>query len=253
MDYQSIYDRIIERNRNTPKIKKQTEDHHIIPRSFATIDGIEDINGSWNKVNLPIRDHFIVHLLLARIWRSHKIKGPKMAKAFRIMSNYGKYTSKDYSWLKLNYNHSEETKIKIGKSNTGKKRTLESKEHMSLLKRGIPKTADHKHKISQARKGKIISEETRHKLSEAGKKRKHSEETKQKMSEINKGKTLSEETKKKMSEIRKGKVAHNKGKQCSEETKKKISSANKGKLKGKPLSAETKKKISETKRKRLNT
>jgi len=115
MDYQAIYDRIIKRNRNTPRIKKQTEDHHIIPRSFAKLDGIQDINGSWNRVNLPLREHFIAHLLLARIWRGHIAKGPRMAKAFKMMSTNGRYNSRKYTWLKLNYSHSEETKQRISK------------------------------------------------------------------------------------------------------------------------------------------
>lgn len=176
MNYQSIYDRIIERNRNTPKVKNQTESHHIIPKSFAKLDGIEDINGSWNKVNLPLREHFICHLLLARIWKGHKAKGPKMVKAFTGMAGKDKYTSKDYSWIKssLPYIPSEETRRKLSEAN--RKRTLssESKIKMSESAKGKPKSEEHKRKISEARKrrtGFAHSEETKRKMSESHKSR----------------------------------------------------------------------------------
>jgi len=233
MDYQTIYNRIIERNRNTPKVKKQTEDHHIIPRSFAKIDGIDDIDGSWNRVNLPLREHFIAHLLLARIWRGHKIKGPKMTRAFSYMSNNGKYTSKDYKWLNLNYNHSEETKQKIGNSNKGKLLgSLLDNERKQKIKNTLKDrkfTSEHRAKISKSLKGRLFSEEHKNNLSEShkGKPRKeHSEETKQKMKEAAKNrKPVSEETKQKMK-----KAAKNR-KPMSEETKKKLSEIHTGKKK----------------------
>lgn len=131
MDYQSIYDRLIEKHRHNKRIKGKTNDHHIIPQCFAKVDNINDIDGRWNRVHLPHREHFIAHLLLARIWRGHKTKGPMMGKAFRAMSGQGVYNSKDYSWLKLDCSHTEETKEKIGKGNTGKKRSDECRLLMS--------------------------------------------------------------------------------------------------------------------------
>ena len=229
MDYQSIYDRIIERNRNTPKIKKCTEIHHIIPRSFAKLDGIEDIDGEWNKVNLSVREHFICHLLLARIWKGHKTKGPKMSWAFIIMTGHGKYTSKEFSWMKLNYSHTTDSKQKMSQSHQGKKLSNETKAKMSKTRKGRlhtdeakakmrkPKSEETKQKISKSRKGKLLSEETKQKITESLTGRTLSESHKAKLSRINVGKKLSDETKAKM---RKPK---------SEETKQKISEARKKK------------------------
>lgn len=200
MNYQAIYDRIIERNRNTPKIKKQTEDHHIIPRSFAKLDGIEDIDGAWNRVNLPLREHFVVHLLLARIWRSHKVKGSKMAYAFNRMSFSGKYKSKDYAWLRLNYSVSEETKMKISQSQSGKVFSVEHRENLSKSHIGKKRSPESVNASAAGHKGRKCSDETKSKMSNAAKGRKNSTEAKAKMSSSHQGKTHSEETKLKMSE-----------------------------------------------------
>lgn len=183
MDYQAIYDRIIERNRTTPRIKKQTESHHIIPKSFAKLDGIEDIDGSWNKVNLPLREHFICHLLLARIWRDHKDKGKKMAWAFNQMSICRNITSISYKWLKSNLKHSDETlkKMSISHKNVSKETRL---------------------KMSMAAKNR--TEEQRKRIGEKTKGRKHSDETKARMSKTRKGRKLSNECKQLLSKMKKG-------------------------------------------------
>ena len=186
MNYQAIYDHLIQKNRNTPKVKKQTNDHHIIPRSFAKIDGIEDIDGQWNRVNLPLREHFIAHLLLARIWRHDKQKGRAMAFAFRRMSNCGRYTSRNYHWLRLNYSHSTNTRRKISDKNKGQPGP----------NKGRTFTDDWKTKLSMAKQGKKrkqFTKETREKMSNRAKTRIVSEETKRKISETKTNKTYTKE------------------------------------------------------------
>lgn len=165
MDYQSIYNQLIAKFKDHHKIKYQTNGHHIIPKSFAKIDCIENINSPLNIVHLPHREHFIAHLLLARIWRYDKVKGPKMARAFRQMANCGKYTSKDYAWIKLSYKLSDETKNKMSivRRNKGP-RSEETKQKISKAKlnsnktpRGIPRSEETKRKISESSKGKIFN------------------------------------------------------------------------------------------------
>jgi len=85
------------------------------------------------------------------------------------------------------FKHSEESKIKIGKANTGKHHSEETKR-----------------KIADGNKGKMVSEETRKKLSETLKGYEKSEEHKRKINDARKGKYPSEETKRKMRESRIG-------------------------------------------------
>jgi len=251
MDYQAIYDRIIERNRNTPKIKKQTEDHHIIPKSFARIDGIEDIHGSWNRVNLPLREHFLAHLLLARIHRNNGQKGYKTAMALKMMSSNGRYNSKDYSWLRLNYNHTEDSKNKM-------KRPL-SENHKQKLKDAWVKrkeegkinkhTEETKAKIGNARRGKKMSEETLERMKKSKEGFSHSEETKRKISKSNKGRKLeprTDEHRRKLSESKKGKPI----KPRSVEHQQKLNESARNR---KPISDETRRKMSEAHKRRLST
>jgi len=185
MNYQSIYNQLVAKYKDHPKVKFETNDHHIIPQCFAKIDNIEDIDGRWNRVHLPHRVHFIAHLLLARIWKHHKVKGPKMARAINIMQKDESYNSRKYSCLKLNYSHSEESKMKM--KDSAKKRPAVSKEtrqKMSETRRGKygqPKSEETRRKISESKKGKStgpLSEETKAKL-----RRPRSEETKKKISE----------------------------------------------------------------------
>jgi hypothetical protein len=105
---------------------------------------------------------------------------------------------------------SEETKIKIGKSNKGKVRSEQTRK-----------------RLSESHKGKIMSEENKAKLIKA-----------------NKGRVVSDETKKKMSKCQAGKNNPMYGKHHSEETKKRISEKNKGKQNGKIISDEAKRKMS---------
>jgi hypothetical protein len=141
---------------------------------------------------------------------------------------------------------SEETKQKISLVKKGKTHSEETKQKLSLVKKGE----------KNPRWGKTHSDETKQKISLAGKGKPgkpHSEETKQKLSLVKKGeknprwgKTHSEETKQKMSETRKGKTH-------SDETKQKLSRANKGEghpMWGKTHSEEAKQKISQARKAR---
>lgn len=125
---------------------------------------------------------------------------------------------------------SDEHKQKLSKALTGKKRSEESRKHISEAKKGhIPWN-----------KGKHMSEETKEKLRQANLGNRLSEETKRKISESNKGKRsgikLSEDTRNKISASNKGKHAYNKGKAMSEETKKKLSISIRKSLKDKDFS-----------------
>lgn len=62
MDYKKIYDDLIKKRRCISPQQK-FERHHIIPRSLGGSDSEENI------VKLTLREHYIAHLLLCRIYR----------------------------------------------------------------------------------------------------------------------------------------------------------------------------------------
>lgn len=117
------------------------------------------------------------------------------------------------------YGHLPWNKGRIGLP--GKKHSQETREKLSLLKKGVPQSEEHKRNLSIVRTGKKQSTETRRKRSESlkGRKRKPmSEEQKQHLSRINKGKKQTKETREKISRSMRG-HSH----PCSQETKAKIS------------------------------
>lgn len=129
---------------------------------------------------------------------------------------------------------SEETRQKISRANTGRKRSEEFKQNLSkrLSGEGNPfygrfHTDETKQKMSNAAKGRSVSDETKCKISKSSKGRLVSTETRQKLSLALKGKnrgnpgywsgkTLPEEIKKKISETKKQSSKNNKQVVCIE-------------------------------------
>jgi len=67
MNYQKIYNQIIERAQNR-KLEGYKEKHHVIPRC---LDGLDDKS---NLVELTAREHFLCHRLLCEIYpNNHKL------------------------------------------------------------------------------------------------------------------------------------------------------------------------------------
>lgn len=113
-------------------------------------------------------------------------------------------------------NQSAETRAKISKTNTGKKRDQETRERMAEAMRGLKRSpegcaniraakqnisAETRAKISAAAKGRIVSDETRAKLSATrrGKKRTFTETGRANIVAAHKGKIVSAESRQKMS------------------------------------------------------
>lgn len=192
MNYPKIYDSLINKARSREVQTEKTEEHHILPSCLGGSDTPE------NMVLLTLQEHFVAHFLLA------KIHGGKLWWAFNMMSNFRKYGSKKYAFLKEKVIMSEEHKNKI-------RVALLSSRHGRIL------SQECRDKISRALKGKPkppVSDESRSKMSKAQKSRKrspHSEETKRKQSEASLGRKKSEDAKKHMSEawaLRRAKITH---------------------------------------------
>jgi hypothetical protein len=115
MNYKKIYDSIINRAINRKTLDKPYDKHHILPASMG------GSNNKSNIVKLTLREHFICHMLLAKIY------GKSMLHAFWMLSSFRKYNSKKYECLRTHY-------IKeclLGDNNPSRRfpKTEEQKEH----------------------------------------------------------------------------------------------------------------------------
>jgi hypothetical protein len=88
MNYQKIYDQLIDRAR-IRLLECYTESHHIVPRCI----GGNDTND--NLVNLTPEEHYLAHQLLVKIYPSHH----GLAQAAAMMANT-RPTNKLYGWLR---------------------------------------------------------------------------------------------------------------------------------------------------------
>jgi hypothetical protein len=229
MDYQKIYDRII--NRAILDNRKKCdgiyyESHHIIPRCMG------GTNKSSNLVLLTAKEHYMAHRLLCEIYPDNN----KLRYALWMMINgstkYKRYITSNGIYSKL--------KEEYSKSITGRIYSVDSRKKMSeSAKNRRPMSDETKKKLSDIGKNKpAISDETKKKMSISAKNKESiSEETRKRRSISLTGRIFSEETKKKMSESAKGKPK-------SEEYKIKMSNASKGRI----FSDEHRKKISDAKK-----
>lgn len=94
MNYEKIYNDLINKRRNFP-LKKEvySEKHHIIPRSIDP----SLIKEKTNIIRLTAREHFIAHLLLIKIYEKQNNKDfyIKAVLAINLMINKN---SKRYEW-----------------------------------------------------------------------------------------------------------------------------------------------------------
>ncbi len=239
MNYGIIHDKIIENAwlRNL----KQGEWHHVVPccmggKGAATI-------------HLSFKEHFVIHQLLVRMYPSNR----RLLYAANLMASRGN-NGRKYAWIRkkvaddmignkrgmgrivtaeerektamfhkgnrwnLGHRLSEETRRKISKGNSGKKRTKEQCDRLSqsLMGRrssnkGIKLSQETRDKISKKLTGLKQSKETREKRSKSliGKRlgipgHKQTGETRKQISDKMKGIPKSEETRRRMSEAQRG-------------------------------------------------
>jgi hypothetical protein len=202
MNYQKIYDQLIERaiTENRKKSKDvYYERHHIIPECMGGTDDKD------NLINLTAREHFIAHKLLHYIYP----KNDKLFFAYYMMSNI-KNDFQERNYYVSSYEYERLKKIFSEKMSN---RTLSD---------------SHKRKIGEASKGRTHTDVSKQKNREAHlgkpspmKGRKHSEDAKEKNRQAHLGKIQSEETKQKTSDTLKGRVFSKEtiAKMCASQTK----------------------------------
>ena len=144
MDYQKIYNEIIERSKlrglNKKILDGYYEKHHIIPRC------ISGSNDKSNLVLLTAREHYLCHWLL---WKIHKnnvslfMAYHKMVYQKRTYQERNfKISSKQYEILKLN---SAKRMSEFSKANLGNKNPFYGKSHTDEIKKRISYCMSNRH------------------------------------------------------------------------------------------------------------
>lgn len=164
MNYKKLYNNVIvnAKLRNTIKGGEVVvESHHIVPTACG------GANTKDNKVNLTPREHYVCHVLLAKIYKDTEYYA-KMCRAVVAMSQRGSKTSKSYAKIKEDHIQnlrsqviSEKQKQAISQANKGNKSRSghkNSPEHIEILKLsrlGSKHSDTTKAKWSQIRKGRV--------------------------------------------------------------------------------------------------
>ena len=210
MDYQKIYNALIDRANNRIS-EGYIEKHHIIPRCLG---GTDD---KINLVALYPEEHFLAHQLLVKLHPTNK----KLLFAAQLMTTHStnnRINNKMFGWMKrrlsllMSGNNNPARRIpnlqkEAAKKRVGQKRSEETKARMSAAQKGRTFTEETKQKMSIAAKNKPpISLETREKLSAKSKGRvgpwagkKQPADVVAKRAEANRGRKDTEEVKLKKS------------------------------------------------------
>jgi hypothetical protein len=187
MNYKRIYKELITnaRSRQLPETV-YTEQHHVKPKCKGGSDGKK------NLVRLTYREHILAHRLLYRMHPRTK----ELAYAFHMMvkgtngyevkNRYILAEAKEaYIRARTGSVHSEATKRKISKSNTGKHGTMngrkmstETKEKMRQAKLGKKRSQEAKDAISAGKKAQMSADGYEHHRTGT----KHSKTTRKRMS-----------------------------------------------------------------------
>ncbi len=163
MNYQAAYDRLVQKRRSSPVIG-YSEKHHVIPRCLGGTDDAANI------VALTGREHFVAHVLLA------KIHGGKLWMPVLRMKNRNgqeKYiNSRLYEKARIEWarwsseNQRGSAHWAYGKPNPRKGQKMEKTSGENHWSYGKPMPEQTKKKLLEANTGSKKSEETRKKMGE---------------------------------------------------------------------------------------
>lgn len=156
MDYQKIYNQIIERAKNRI-LKGYKEKHHILPKCLGGKDDKD------NLVELTAREHFLCHMLLCEIYPNENklrhalflmamVKNRVKEKTYVIGSRVYERLKNEYSQMLTGKKQSQETRDKKSKAMKGKNVSNETKQKISETNSGREITWGNK--ISDSLKGR---------------------------------------------------------------------------------------------------
>jgi hypothetical protein len=143
MNYQSHYDRLIEKAKSRTEVLEYSEKHHVIPKSLG------GSNAKSNIVVLTGREHFLAHMLLAKIhgkglWQAARMMQNKSKVQDRQITNSRLYEIAKREWAKhlIDKPRPQHVGEAIRKLKTGLKASEETKAKMSLVRKGRPRAGD---------------------------------------------------------------------------------------------------------------
>lgn len=151
MDYEKLYNALIEFRKQMGRPEGYIEVHHIIPKSFG------GGNDQANLIAMTAREHFVAHRLLAKIYPDsgmvHAVY--KMVCANQVTKRY-KVTSRVYEHLRIAHaTRVSNDKVAAAKKSLACKGRKQSREHIKARTE------------SRKRNGQWLSDETKRKISES--------------------------------------------------------------------------------------
>lgn len=214
MNYLKCYLNLVNR-RLIKNPNLQTEKHHIIPVSINNTKYAINMLKKTNKdkiAYLTLREHYIAHLLLVKIFELNSNCYIKMLTAWNFMSNRSKNNSNKYLVFKTRYSKMQSDKLKNepgrakGKKWSNKAKQNKSKNHYLKGKTyeeayGKEKAEKLKEIRKNAKLGIKFTEEMKKNYKIGLEKRSKNEQWKHNISKSRIGTKVSEETKQKLSKI----------------------------------------------------
>lgn len=94
MNYEKLYNSIIERSKSRPNPSCYCEKHHIVPRSMGGSDCIS------NMAILTAREHFIAHWLLKKIYNNKQMIYAFHSMTKPVGNGKKRYTSRSFKYAK---------------------------------------------------------------------------------------------------------------------------------------------------------
>lgn len=150
MNYRLQYDKLIAAAKARTSSPEYGETHHIVPKSEG------GNNDKTNLVKLSYREHYIAHLLLAKIYDDFKMLSAliMMRKMTHQMERHFKFNSRLFEKMRLKWHKSI-----LGHTSPmkGKTFSLEVRSKMSIGRKGI----------APWNKGRPLSDEAKRKISES--------------------------------------------------------------------------------------
>ena len=158
MNYQKVYDSIIDRAKQEKRRKNRGtyyEAHHIIPLCLGGEGKKSEWRNHLNIVLLTAREHFTCHWLLARIYPNNR----KLAYAFWTMCALKEKRQERYTPSSRVYKEARDGVIKVLKERkgtfTGRKHSEETKRKQSEALKGRVRSKEHCKNLSDALKGHV--------------------------------------------------------------------------------------------------